>query len=148
MKEFVKRKYDKRSSKETDRRDSKKSNRRSFNRRDSSESFGGFKRRGTRAERMPHKVVCDSCGKECEVPFKPTAGKPVYCDDCFKTKGKSRSNKRDNCNYEDELKKVNQKLDIILEIVKGLKTIKDSAKAEEKTVTVKSKAKKATKKKL
>jgi CxxC-x17-CxxC domain-containing protein len=26
---------------------------------------------------------CTSCGKECSVPFKPTAGKPVYCRECF-----------------------------------------------------------------
>ncbi|EKE05681.1 MAG: hypothetical protein ACD_19C00182G0009 [uncultured bacterium] len=29
------------------------------------------------------KTVCSSCGKECEVPFKPTNGKPVYCSECF-----------------------------------------------------------------
>jgi CxxC-x17-CxxC domain-containing protein len=30
-----------------------------------------------------HKVVCDECKKPCEVPFLPTAGKPVYCSACF-----------------------------------------------------------------
>ncbi|MCX6693592.1 MAG: DNA-directed RNA polymerase [Methanomicrobiales archaeon] len=29
------------------------------------------------------KVVCGDCGKECEVPFKPTEGRPVYCQDCL-----------------------------------------------------------------
>ena len=29
------------------------------------------------------KAICSDCGKECEVPFKPTAGRPVYCRDCF-----------------------------------------------------------------
>jgi len=29
------------------------------------------------------KTVCSDCGKECEVPFKPTEGRPVYCRDCF-----------------------------------------------------------------
>jgi len=33
--------------------------------------------------REMHKAVCTKCGKECEVPFKPTEGKPVYCKDCF-----------------------------------------------------------------
>ena len=23
------------------------------------------------------------CGKECQVPFKPTEGKAVYCSECF-----------------------------------------------------------------
>ena len=30
------------------------------------------------------KVICDSCKAECEVPFKPSSSKPVYCSDCFK----------------------------------------------------------------
>ncbi|HIH88273.1 TPA: hypothetical protein HA344_03570 [Candidatus Bathyarchaeota archaeon] len=29
------------------------------------------------------KVKCSDCGKECEVPFKPTPGRAVYCRDCF-----------------------------------------------------------------
>ncbi len=30
-----------------------------------------------------HKAICSDCKKECEVPFKPTEGRPVYCRDCF-----------------------------------------------------------------
>ncbi len=30
-----------------------------------------------------HKAICSECKKECEVPFKPTEGKPVYCRDCY-----------------------------------------------------------------
>lgn len=33
--------------------------------------------------REMHKTVCSKCGKECEVPFKPMEGKPVYCRDCY-----------------------------------------------------------------
>jgi len=33
--------------------------------------------------REMHKATCSDCKKECEVPFKPTEGKPVYCRDCF-----------------------------------------------------------------
>ncbi|MCK5474982.1 MAG: hypothetical protein KAI71_00180 [Candidatus Pacebacteria bacterium] len=33
-----------------------------------------------------HQTVCDECGKSCEVPFRPTEGKPVYCNDCFSRK--------------------------------------------------------------
>ena len=50
----------------------------SFNR-----SSGGFGGRRRSEDRTMHKVTCDSCGEECEVPFKPTEGKPVYCRDCF-----------------------------------------------------------------
>lgn len=28
--------------------------------------------------------VCSSCGKECQVPFKPIKGKPVLCVNCYK----------------------------------------------------------------
>lgn len=37
------------------------------------------------------KVTCSSCGDECQVPFKPTSSKPVYCDSCFSKTGKSTS---------------------------------------------------------
>ena len=30
-----------------------------------------------------HKAICSECKKECEVPFKPTGDRPVYCKDCF-----------------------------------------------------------------
>lgn len=32
-------------------------------------------------------AVCDNCGKACQVPFRPTSGKPVYCSDCFEKMG-------------------------------------------------------------
>ncbi len=38
-------------------------------------SFGG--------PREMHKAVCGDCGQECEVPFKPMEGKPVYCRECY-----------------------------------------------------------------
>ena len=45
--------------------------------------FGGGSRGGFGGPREMHKATCSSCGKGCEVPFKPTQGKPVYCRDCF-----------------------------------------------------------------
>ncbi|MBF0494054.1 MAG: hypothetical protein HQL28_02845 [Candidatus Omnitrophica bacterium] len=30
-----------------------------------------------------YKAVCADCKKECEVPFKPSGDRPVYCKDCF-----------------------------------------------------------------
>jgi len=44
-----------------------------------------------------HQAVCDQCGKSCEVPFRPTEGKPVYCNACFggkKEGGDSRGGDR------------------------------------------------------
>ena len=30
-------------------------------------------------------ATCSNCGKEAQVPFRPTSGKPVYCSDCFRS---------------------------------------------------------------
>ncbi len=53
---------------------------------------GGFNR-GPRRDfggpREMHKAVCSECKKECEVPFKPTEGKPVFCRECFAKKPKA-----------------------------------------------------------
>lgn len=32
-------------------------------------------------------ATCTECGKACDVPFRPVAGKPVYCRDCFPKTG-------------------------------------------------------------
>ena len=42
---------------------------------------GGFRRND--GPREMHDATCSKCGKACQVPFKPTEGKPVYCNDCF-----------------------------------------------------------------
>jgi CxxC-x17-CxxC domain-containing protein len=31
-----------------------------------------------------HEVTCDKCGMKCDIPFKPTNNKPVYCRSCFR----------------------------------------------------------------
>jgi len=33
--------------------------------------------------RVLHKAICADCKKECEVPFKPSGERPVYCKECF-----------------------------------------------------------------
>jgi len=63
---------------------------------------GGFNRGGDRGgsrggfnksfgPRTMHPAKCSECGVACEVPFKPTEGKPVFCRDCYNKK-KERSN--------------------------------------------------------
>ncbi|MBT3397636.1 hypothetical protein HOA55_03395 [archaeon] len=42
-------------------------------------------------DREMHKATCSDCGAECEVPFKPTEGKPVRCKDCFRKNKPQRS---------------------------------------------------------
>ena len=55
--------------------------------------FGNFRSgggsRGFKPQREMHKATCSECGCECDVPFKPTEGKPVYCRDCFRKKKES-----------------------------------------------------------
>lgn len=53
--------------------------------RDGRDNRGGGRDSARRNDgpREMFKTVCSSCGKECEVPFKPTNGKPVYCSECF-----------------------------------------------------------------
>lgn len=36
-----------------------------------------------RKERIMYKAVCADCYKSCEVPFRPSAERPVYCKECF-----------------------------------------------------------------
>lgn len=70
-----------------------------------------------------HNVICDKCKKECQVPFKPTGDKPVYCSDCF------RKNDNSNSGYgsrsqdrtfksgmsSEEFDQINEKLDKIIQ---------------------------------
>jgi len=38
---------------------------------------------GYRPQREMFSATCAQCGKETEVPFKPSEGRPVYCRDCY-----------------------------------------------------------------
>jgi len=62
-------------------------------------NFGGNRRfndgpRDSRPREM-HKTICDECKQECEVPFKPTEGKPVFCKDCYAKKKQSEESSND-----------------------------------------------------
>lgn len=82
---------------------------------------GGFNRPERRSsggsgfEKQMHEVICDKCGSKCEVPFRPTAGKPVYCSDCFRKNESTDSRRPDNSGR--ELEQINQKLDKILSLL-------------------------------
>ena len=67
--------------------------------------FGGrtekprFGDRGDRGPVEMHQAICDNCGKSCEVPFRPTSGKPVFCSNCFeKNKGSDTGRYEDRGN--------------------------------------------------
>lgn len=74
-------------------------------RRNFSRGGGGFRRNF--GPREMHKATCSECGNECEVPFKPTEGKPVYCRDCYmKKKGITPRKPREEESEESETKEV------------------------------------------
>ena len=55
-------------------------------------SSGGYSGGGGGYERAPREMfsaTCSSCGREAQVPFRPTGSKPVYCNDCFATQRRS-----------------------------------------------------------
>jgi len=76
-----------------------------------------------------YKVVCDKCGKECEVPFRPTSDKPIYCSQCFSRGGTDKSS--DQVSKQFEI--INAKLDKILKALSPC----ISAEADEKKKTIK-----------
>ena len=61
---------------------------RDFGKRDYGEKrFGG----GDRERPQMHEATCSDCGKRCEVPFKPSGDRPIYCSDCFSSHRESPS---------------------------------------------------------
>ena len=46
-----------------------------------------------------HKSVCADCGKECEVPFRPTGNRPVYCRECWDKRRPPRTEDRHRGEY-------------------------------------------------
>lgn len=61
-----------------------------------------------------YKAVCSNCGKECQVPFRPTGDKPVYCSDCFEKMGGRRQDSPRPERSENQFDSLNAKLDRIL----------------------------------
>lgn len=131
-------------------------------------SFGndrGFGGRGGgfgRGPREMFKATCANCGKECEVPFRPSGDKPVYCSDCFEkmgNRGERRSYDRPQSapsapaqNFKADFDALNAKLDRIIaflepkkEVVKPTENSKVEVVAE---VSSEEKPKKAAKKKV
>lgn len=59
-----------------------------------------FSDRSSRGPVEMHQATCDQCGKQCEVPFRPTSGKPVFCSSCFEHKGGSDSRRPEGRNFD------------------------------------------------
>lgn len=70
---------------------------------------------GRDRERRPlemHEATCAKCGKQCQVPFKPTGDKPVYCSDCFRNE--DPRNKSSSGMSSEQFNQINEKLDKIM----------------------------------
>lgn len=108
--------------------------------------YGRGRDRDRDSERRPlemHDAICDKCGKECRVPFKPTQGKPVLCSDCFRESGRDRSVGRNDFGSRNQssqsggvslaqLNQINMKLD---KIIKALELDSDEDEDEEEDDT-------------
>lgn len=97
--------------------------------------FGGGRDSG---RREMFSATCSNCGKECQIPFKPTSGKPVYCSECFEKMGGGRDSRRQertdfrpqSGGYDQskiQLEAINVKLDKILSILAPAPVVKEKA---------------------
>lgn len=88
-------------------------------------SFGG--------DREMFDATCDKCGNGCQVPFRPTSGKPVFCSDCFDKKG-GREGGRDSGGSKssgevmEQIKMLNNKFDKLLSILTPGSAVEKPAK--------------------
>ena len=51
--------------------------------------FGGGRSFGGRSDgpKQTFPAVCGKCGDACQVPFRPSGDRPVFCSNCFKAQG-------------------------------------------------------------
>jgi CxxC-x17-CxxC domain-containing protein len=89
-----------------------KSSGRSYNRGGGRRDYGS---RGGRKNTEMFSAICDDCGKECKVPFKPSSDKPIYCSECFEKRG--GNDKGNGGSNSKQLEEINEKLDRILEML-------------------------------
>lgn len=47
-----------------------------------------------RGRPMMHQARCSKCGRDCEVPFRPTGSRPVFCNECFDKQGDRNTGKK------------------------------------------------------
>jgi len=113
-------------------------------RRSEGRDFGRPRFRERDRDRKMFSAVCDKCGKECQVPFQPTPGKPIFCDQCFERGGKG--GERGGAPKGDQLASINAKLDKIMNALIAAKIIKP-VKEEKAVKEVKIEAKKPAAKK-
>ncbi len=93
-------------------------------------SFGGF----NASEKRMFQTECDKCGDACEVPFRPTGERPVYCRGCFEKGGapdRVPPVRPHGENDAEQFKALNAKLDMILKVLHSGATVKEEAASKE-----------------
>jgi CxxC-x17-CxxC domain-containing protein len=120
-------------------------------------SFGGKRDSSFMSrDKQMFNATCDKCARQCEVPFKPTGDKPVYCSDCFEKNGSAinrnndRSNEKPTNQYKEQFDALNAKLDRIIKILIPMVPVKEEKKelvVEKKEKTKKIPTKKPVEKK-
>ena len=73
-------------------------------------------------------VTCNKCRNKCQVPFKPTGSKPIYCDSCFKKNNQLNEDKSSGSSSE-QFNQINAKLDRILKVLENLE-VEDESEEE------------------
>ncbi len=105
---------------------------------------GGFRSRpsfGDRPREM-FQATCDNCGAQCQVPFRPTNGKPVYCSNCFdkqknggsdsrRYESRENSQPQSQPQFQEQFNTLNSKLDKILEFLESLEEEVEEEEAQE-----------------
>jgi len=86
---------------------------------------GGRSFGGDRPRPEMHDVTCDKCHKQCQVPFRPSGDKPVYCSACFEGNGNSRAETRGSSSgiSAEQFNQINTKLDKILKVLSELEVV-------------------------
>lgn len=110
--------------------------------------FGRRDSGGSRFDRPREmtQVICSNCGKETEVPFKPSGDRPVYCRDCFAKMGGPAERRNDSRpsfgRREDrgqapqssaQLDEINSKLDQLIKLLTPSTGSEQAPKEEAKT---------------
>ncbi|MFC1768618.1 CxxC-x17-CxxC domain-containing protein [Nanoarchaeota archaeon] len=94
-------------------------------------SFGGRDRPSDNVEM--HSGVCSKCGEDCEVPFKPTQGKPLFCSDCFRDRSNEAGSRSEfgKPRSTENIDQINKKLDRILSILEKHVKVEEDVQEEE-----------------
>jgi CxxC-x17-CxxC domain-containing protein len=92
-------------------------------------------------ERKMYKVICAECKKECEVPFRPVADRPVYCKTCYSNR-RTGSSPRNLPDREELVAEITKTLNIDVSKPSKAKAAKTKKARAKKTKSKVSKAKK------